>query len=112
MKIAGRKLNRKGHLALTFLLIIMATGIAFTVKFVAANNEPVEGPVQIEEHFPDEDLKEINIVVRDGDTAWDIQSELTPNRDVLEIINQLEKLNNMSLDNIKPGSVIKFAIEG
>lgn len=110
MKIAGRKLNRKGHLALTFLLIMMATGIAFTVKFVAANNEPVEGPVQIEEHFPDEDLKEINIVVRDGDTAWDIQSELTPDKNIYEVIAQLEKVNNVDLENIRSGDVIKLAV--
>lgn len=114
MTIAGKKLNRKGKITLSIILAVITIFTFLSFKLV--NGEEVQEEVQVvnepTESILSDGLKEISIVIREGDTAWDIQSELTPNRDVLEIINQLEELNNMSLDNIKPGSVIKFAIEG
>lgn len=113
MTIAGKRLNRKGKITLSILAII---AISTFLSFKLASGEEVREEVQVvnepTENILSDGLKEVSIVIREGDTAWDIQKELTPNRDVLEIISQLEELNNMSLDNIKPGSVIKFAIEG
>lgn len=114
IKIAGKKLNRKGYTALT-LLITLIVGITLTVNFVKASNiqpeENIQTPVKIEVNILDEDLKEIDVVVRKGDTAWNIQKELTPDKDIYEVISQLEKLNDVNLKDIKSGDVIKFAIK-
>lgn len=114
IKIAGKTMNRKGYAALTLLIVLM-TGIAFSVHLVKASdvepaNEALEISMQTEANILDEDLKAIDVVVRNGDTAWDIQKELTPNKDISEVIIQLEKLNNINLENVKSGDIIKFAI--
>lgn len=115
IKIAGKTMNKRGYIALATLIMI-TVGIVLSINFVKADNveeQPGDfiGPsVLIEENILDDNLKEIDVVVRNGDTAWDIQSELTPNEDVNAIIAQLEELNNVNLESINSGDIIKFAI--
>ena len=100
MKIAGRKLNRKGHVALG-ILATMIVLIMLSVNFVSADEK--------EQPILNGNLEEIQIVVKSGDTAWRIQRELTPEENINEVMSQLKKINGRDLSEIKVGEVVKFA---
>lgn len=112
IKIAGKSLNKKGYIALGVLITLIAISVALTTHFTKASDvEPTqEIELTIEKGVLDDDLKEIDVVIRMGDTSWDIQKELTPNKDIAEILTQLEEINGKDLKNIKSGDIIKFAI--
>lgn len=112
IKIAGKSLNKKGYIALGVLITLIVISVALTTHFTKASDvEPTqEIELTIEKGVLDDDLKEIDVVVRMGDTSWDIQKELTPNKDIAEILTQLEEINGKDLKNIKSGDIIKFAI--
>lgn len=110
MKIAGRTLNKDGKIALA-IIIILIIGIALSLNLVYASDEPVidKGDIIYEVNLLDSDLETVNVVIRNGDTAWTIQSELTPDKDVSEIISQLEEMNKVDLEEMKPGDIVQFA---
>lgn len=110
MKIKGKTLNKEGKmlLAVVFLLAFLIT---LSINFVTANNEEVvaKGDVIYEVNLLDNDLELVNVVIQKDDTAWSIQSELTPEKNVSEIISQLEEMNGSNLEKMKPGDIVQFA---
>lgn len=54
----------------------------------------------------------VEVVIKEGDSAWLIQEKLTPNeRDMREALNLSEYVNGKDLGKIKPGEVVLFVKE-
>lgn len=92
------RLTRKQR-QLRFLVILLVLG---TVVF---NNLPV--PVKAKSAFLD-DYDRISITIKSDDRAWNIQSELTPDIDVRNVLYHVNLINDKSIGNIKPGEQIIF----
>lgn len=82
---------------------------------VAQNPEEVSVPYKEEVSVPDKEklsvpdkYEEIVITIMKGDRAWNIQSRLTPNEDVREVLYYVELINGKSVSNIQPGEEIVF----
>lgn len=115
IEIAGKKLTNRG--LITIILFVVLT-VALSFKLVNADSEELAPGSNIETgifkeellvSILDEDLTAVNILIREGDTAWGIQSKLTPGKDIYELLNQLEELNNQKLEKLHPGDIVKFA---
>ena len=74
---------------------------------VAQSPEEVSVPYKEELSIPDK-YEEIVITIMKGDRAWNIQSRLTPNEDVREVLYYVELINGKSVSNIQPGEEIVF----
>lgn len=56
-----------------------------------------------------EGFEYVEVRVYAGDTAWDIQQELTPNVDVRPLLHHLKSVNNIeSMSAVKAGEVYLF----
>lgn len=102
--IKGKRLKkRKAAIA---LFILVPIGALIATMFNPVNtSEPVSETYNIVAESP---LNEIEIVVRDGDTAWDIQQRLTPKENLENLMNELNEINGKDVSNIKTGETVKF----
>jgi len=80
------------------IFIILATTLSIAVHKIKSPNS---------ESIP-ENLSKVEILIEEGDTAWNIQSELTPNSDIREMLYYGKIENGKSLANIQEGEVITF----
>ncbi|BBW98959.1 hypothetical protein [Geobacillus subterraneus] len=63
-----------------------------------------------EERLKDYDV--VKVVVKEGETAWQIQKQLTPQeRDLRDALHLSQTLNSKSLGTIKAGDVVYFVAE-
>lgn len=109
IKIAGKTLNKKGKIAVALLIGLT---LMFSLKFVSAGPAEPQIPVSPGDGIVlDERLEAVNFLVEAGDSAWEIQQELTPGWDVSRLIHQLEQLNGIDMRDIEAGDVVQFAIE-
>lgn len=74
---------------------------------VAQSPEEVSVSYKEELSVPDK-YEEIVITIMKGDRAWNIQSRLTPNEDVRDVLYYVELINGKSVSNIQPGEEIVF----
>lgn len=58
-----------------------------------------------------DNYEEIVVTIKHGDRAWNIQSELTPNEDVRELLYYVSLVNEKSVGNLIPGEQITFLKE-
>lgn len=98
--------------AVSLLLMAMFTTVSF------ANNIYESGKEKFTTHVTEETAKEIKkyeqveVTINRGETAWDIQSKLTPDKDVRDMLFLVEKINNrFTMENIRSGETIIFLTE-
>lgn len=58
-----------------------------------------------------EKYEKVEIVIKQGDTAWKIQKRLTPNEAIDKMLYYAEVLNGKKMGYIKPGETLIFLKE-
>ncbi|WP_250001620.1 LysM peptidoglycan-binding domain-containing protein [Actinoplanes sp. M2I2] len=91
---APLRLTRRGRAVVLGLLIVLAS-LASAVLFTTASRaeELPAGPPP-------------TIVVRPGDTLWDIAAASVPARDGQAAVEELRRLNGLSSYGVRPGDVL------
>lgn len=110
-----RRIMKKVRAILILIGLILLVNQAFisignfisNYMAVAQNPEEVSVPYKEEVSVPDK-YEEVVIIIMEGDRAWNIQSRLTPNEDVREVLYYVELINGKSVSNIQPGEEIVF----
>lgn len=118
METGKRKLNKvktrklvKGMKGLAFVALL-GTSLALSAQFashlfnVSGNQTEV---VQVDTIIPSH-LKTAFYVVGEGDTAWDLQSQLTYNDDTEEMIRLLNDLNGKDVSQLVAGETITVLV--
>lgn len=54
------------------------------------------------------ELSEVTVTVKAGQTVWEIQSELTPDENMREMIHHIGEINDRRIDEVKPGEELIF----
>ncbi|MBM2617749.1 LysM peptidoglycan-binding domain-containing protein [Actinoplanes sp. LDG1-06] len=87
-------MTRRGRAVILGLLVVLAS-LASAVLFTTASraDEPPAGPPP-------------TIVVRSGDTLWDIASREMPRRDAWQAMDELRRLNGLSSYRVAEGDVL------
>lgn len=101
--IKGRRLRKRRTAVVLSVLILLGMLVAVVFNSVNANESETHNVVA-----DPNPLNEIEIVVQDGDTAWDIQQRLTPKGNMKNLMNQLNEINDKDVSNIKTGETVKF----
>lgn len=109
VNLKGSNVKKKGYLALpkkvrqrnaiivgSILLVLLFVGI--TKGFISLYNWNTQRII--------DSLTFTEVVVSSGDTAFSLQSELTPTEDVREMIFYAEKVSGKNLSDIKVGEKI------
>jgi len=52
------------------------------------------------------------VIVKNGDSLWNIASENSKGKDIRLVVNEIKKFNNLEDGNIYPGMIIMIPIEG
>jgi hypothetical protein len=88
------RLTRRGRAVVLGFLVLLAS-LASAVLFTTASraDEPPAGPAP-------------TIVVRSGDTLWDIATRELPGRDGQGAVEQLRELNGLGGYSVDPGQVL------
>ena len=95
-----RMRRRRAFFSLILIGIISFGIISFASNLVKESNNRLDKIL--------EDYKTVEVYVKKGDTSWSIQSELTPNEDIRELLHYLKVINNKSMGDIRPGEVLIF----
>ncbi|WCK57664.1 hypothetical protein PP175_26885 (plasmid) [Aneurinibacillus sp. Ricciae_BoGa-3] len=53
-------------------------------------------------------FEKVQVVIQNGDTAWSIQSKLTPNEDVRNMLQLDAYINHVNIGGLKMGDVMTF----
>lgn len=84
-----------------FSIVSFAKGLDIEEKFKTNHVESLENDIA--------QYEKVEVFIWEGKTAWDIQAELTPNKDVrdmLELVSHLNKIDNIG--DIKAGQTLLF----
>ena len=110
-KAKVRRTVKKARAILILIgLILLVSQVFISISnhiAVTQSPEEVSVPDKEEVSVPDK-YEEIVITIMKGDRAWNIQSRLTPNEDVREVLYYVELINGKSVSNIQPGEEIVF----
>jgi hypothetical protein len=93
------RLTRRGRAVLLALLVLLAS-VASAVLFTSASraDDPSGGPAP-------------TVVVRPGDTLWDIAARSMPRRDGQAAVTELRRLNDLRDYGVQPGEVLILPVE-
>jgi Tfp pilus assembly protein FimV len=88
------RLTRRGRAVVLGLLVVLAS-LASAVLFTTASraDQPPVGPPP-------------SVVVRPGDTLWDIAAQTMPRRDGQSAVDELRRLNGLSGYGVQAGDVL------
>lgn len=113
-RIAKRKrvIFARRLVALSLLLMAMYTTIACASNVYESQKQAMSLEMSKETAKKIKQYKQVEVTIEYGDTAWEIQSKLTPKRDIPEMLFLVEKLNKrFTTENIKSGETIIFLAE-
>ena len=105
MMVKKRNLWVRRIISLTILAIIAIPIISF------ANAKIDDGIDRINKSKEDSYLarhEKVQVVIENGDTAWNIQSKLAPGEDVRYNLFLDEQISGIDVGAIKPGEVVTF----
>ena len=78
-----------------FLVLLFMVTVLFTYMFTLLNTQViVEGKA----------FNQKSIIVKNGDTLWNIAKKLNYDKDIRETIYEIKELNKLSNSNIHPGT--------
>jgi len=96
IRIVNKKRFMLSMIMLTILLFFMASSVFAAINKVEGYDEP----------------KYIEVVVKGGDTIWNLAREFSPNnKDIRKSIYEIGIVNNLDSYDIFPGQVIKIPKE-
>lgn len=100
-----RAMARRRAVASMLGVLTLCFIVVMTVKFVSANVEDVDMSDVLENY------DQIEVTICSGDRAWNIQSELTPDEDIREMLYYASILNDKKMGSIMPGETLIFLTE-
>lgn len=84
-----------------FSIISFANGLDIENRFKTSHIESMKKDIA--------QYEEVKVFIWEGQTAWDIQAELTPNKDVRNMLELVSHLNNIdNIGDIKAGQTLVF----
>lgn len=87
--------NRKRFAAVLMIFIMIAVFGKLIINVAASSDK-----------LNDQDISSNYVVVRKGDTLWDIALNNNPDGDIRYYIYKIKELNNITSDNIYAGQII------
>lgn len=93
----------------SFVCIALFTTVSFAHGLVDSGKNKFTNYVNEGTQHSINSFEHVEVTIGIGETAWDIQSELTPDRDIRDMLFLVEELNDKrSLQNVKAGETITF----
>lgn len=109
--IFKRKLRKQGIafiLATAFVISLSIIVQVNSTKEMAPKDFNMSDENKSQLVLPD-NLQPVNIIIKEGDTAWSIQKSLTPEKDVKKVLHELAIINQKDMETLTPGEVLQFA---
>lgn len=103
-EVGGDKVKKIYKSLLATIVISLIAFLIFKLVLGILGTESTIGEIL-------EQYETVEVFIESGDTAWNIQSNLTPNKDVREMLHYVKILNNKEVGYIMPGEVIIFLKE-
>lgn len=92
---APLRLTRRGVIALSLAVAVVAAGLAWAAWFSAPS--PVAGQTQ----------RPATVTVQDGDTLWSIASRVAPSRDPRAEVAELQQRNHLDGVELTAGQILR-----
>lgn len=98
--------------AVSFLFMALFTSVSFASGVYDSGKERFTSYLSEETAEEIKQYEQVEVTVKYGETAWDIQSELTPGKDIREMLFLVKKVNNrFAMENVRAGETIIFLTE-
>ena len=98
---SGIRLNRRGRLARTFVVLSLAVVLAsiFGLKAGAGTTQSVGAPTSF-----------IEVTVAPGDTLWSLASRMADGGDVRAMVDEISSVNSLSTAELKAGQKVRIPL--
>lgn len=98
---SGARLNRRGRLARTFVVLSLAVVLAsiFGLKAGAGTTQSVGAPTSF-----------IEVTVAPGDTLWSLASRMADGGDVRAMVDEISSVNSLATAELKAGQKVRIPL--
>ena len=98
---SGMRLNRRGRLARTLVVLSLAVVLAslFGLKAGAGTTDRVGAPTSF-----------IEVTVAPGDTLWSLASRMADGGDVRAMVDEISAVNSLESAELAPGQKIRIPL--
>ena len=98
---SGARLNRRGRLARTFVVLSLAVVLAsvFGLKAGAGTTDAVGAPTSF-----------IEVTVAPGDTLWSLASRMADGGDVRAMVDEISTVNSLSSAELQAGQKVRIPL--
>lgn len=100
--------NKKKFIGTMTLILLL---ISCTISIPVQKNKTIGSGFNSKDQEFLKEYEKVKITIKNGQTSWNIQQELTPNSDVRKVLYYCEKINGKSMGNIKEGETLVFLKE-
>ena len=98
---SGVRLNRRGRLARTFVVLSLAVVLAsvFGLKAGAGTTDAVGAPTSF-----------IEVTVAPGDTLWSLASRMADGGDVRAMVDEISSVNSLATAELQAGQKVRIPL--
>ena len=98
---SGARLNRRGRLARTFVVLSLAVVLAsvFGLKAGAGTTDAVGAPTSF-----------IEVTVAPGDTLWSLASRMADGGDVRAMVDEISSVNSLATAELQAGQKVRIPL--
>ena len=98
---SGIRLNRRGRLARTFVVLSLAVVLAsvFGLKAGAGTTDAVGAPTSF-----------IEVTVAPGDTLWSLAARMADGADVRAMVDEISTVNSLASAELQPGQKVRIPL--
>ena len=99
---SGLRLNRRGRLARTFVVLSLAVVLAsvFGLKAGAGTTDAVGAPTSF-----------IEVTVAPGDTLWSLAARMADGADVRAMVDEISSVNSLASAELQAGQKVRIPLD-
>ncbi len=99
---SGIRLNRRGRLARTFVVLSLAVVMAslFGLQAGANTSEPVDTPTSY-----------IEVTAAPGDTLWSLATRMAEGGDVRALVDEIATVNSLATAELQAGQKVRIPLQ-
>ncbi|MEY2877269.1 MAG: hypothetical protein RLZ24_696 [Actinomycetota bacterium] len=99
---SGIRLNRRGRLARTFVVLSLAVVMAslFGLQAGANTSEPVNAPTSY-----------IEVTAAPGDTLWSLATRMAEGGDVRALVDEIATVNSLATAELQAGQKVRIPLQ-
>ena len=99
---SGLRLNRRGRLARTFVVLSLAVVLAsvFGLKAGAGTTDAVGAPTSF-----------IEVTVAPGDTLWSLATRMADGGDVRAMVDEISSVNSLATAELQAGQKVRIPLD-